>query len=587
MEEVLMNHLVDATAGEHGFVDVIIDLAEGKPDHFKLYYEPNGKNSYPDFALYSKTDGLIFFEVKDLSIGKFNSFDHHEVTFTYVDGEDSQLPLHKNLTNKLKKEFQESNLGIPISELFVFPNLTEREVREKFEFDTSKPNRYFFKEHLFYLDDFKKKIRDNRVFRYVESPECRAAALLSISRKLPSSIVKKEKDLSVQPVLFEEFNEKRSNDLMVLNNNQEVTYRNFIRKRGYRFLKGHAGTGKTILLIMRAEQLAKEHKSIKIFLTYFTSQLDDVFKNLSQKYQNITAQRFTLFCMDNIKKAHNVGNSSEDWENYFKNCLDIVDTPNNPFHKYFDYVLVDEGQDFNPTQGAIIEKLAKGDDYKNKQILVAFDDFQALHQKGVVDTPLTFKGKQRGRVTILRCSFRTPVEIAARAQRLIGEEITSVRPVPNSFNHIQLNAEEDVIDYINRMIPKILDKKNLNLEDIGIIYPNFGYTKQKVNDIISKLVPPHFHYKTEYKKSGKKSLQTNKVKILNSTYSKGLEFKVVFLIFFDEVPNKDEINGNYKPEEHLYVAMTRATHYLMVLTKKSNDLIDLIVPEETLQIGVD
>lgn len=586
MEEVLMNTLIDATEGEQEFVDVIRDLAEDKPDHYKLYYEPNGAKSYPDFGLYSKTDGLIFFEVKDLSIDRFKSFDQNEVTYTYANGQDSQLPLYKELVHKLKNQFKESRIGIPVSELFVFPNLTEKEVREKFHFDTSQQNRFLFKEHLFYLDDFKGKVRENRKFRYVESPESRAAALLSISRKLPSSVVKKESDLSVLPVLFEDLSSKNNNDLMILNNNQEVTYRNFIRKRGYRFLKGHAGTGKTVLLMMRAEQLAKEHQSIKIFLTYFTSQLEEVFKGLTEKYPNITAQRFTLFCMNNLKKARNVGNSTEDWENYFKECLEIVSEPNNQYHNHFHYVLVDEGQDFSPTQGAIIEKLAKGDDFKNKQVLVAFDDFQALHQDGIVDTPLSFKGKQRGRVTILRNSFRTPVEIAQRAQRLIGEEITSVRPVPNSFNHVSLNSNEDEIEYINRVIPKILDRKDLKLEDIGIIYPNFGHVKQKVKSLIPKLEPPHVHYKTEYNKS-RKNLQPKKVKVLNSTYSKGLEFKVVFLIFFDEIPNKEEIKGRYKPEEHLYVAMTRATHYLVVITKKKNDLIDLILQEEMEKIAAE
>ena len=63
--------------------------------------------------------------------------------------------------------------------------------------------------------------------------------------------------------------------------------------------------------------------------------------------------------------------------------------------KIYDYIFVDEGQDFRPSIGKMVELMAKGDDFKTKNVVVAFNDFQALNNKSKVDTTETFKGKQR------------------------------------------------------------------------------------------------------------------------------------------------------------------------------------------------
>ena len=132
--------------------------------------------------------------------------------------------------------------------------------------------------------------------------------------------------------------------------------------------------------------------------------------------------------------------------------------------------LVDEGQDFIPELGQIIEFLAKGKDYKEKNVLIAYDDFQALNNKNKVDTRLTFRGKQRGRVKVLDDSFRTPIEIAERAERLIGEKIESIRSVKNAFIHRKLAPETSLAETIDSYINRIRNYDgSLELKDFAII----------------------------------------------------------------------------------------------------------------------
>ena len=97
--------------------------------------------------------------------------------------------------------------------------------------------------------------------------------------------------------MFDEIlrNDNKEETLIVLSKQQESFHRKFLNRKGFRFLKGHAGTGKTLLLIAQAEFLAQRVSSVQIFITYFTSQLDSIFHHLQSKYpKNITVERMAV-----------------------------------------------------------------------------------------------------------------------------------------------------------------------------------------------------------------------------------------------------------------------------------------------------
>ncbi len=581
MEHVLMNDLrSDATSGEKQFARLWQHVQEEYKDDFelRLYFEPNGLQKHPDFALYSSLHGIVLFEVKDHTINQVEEFNHQESILLYKDGPKT-VKFTRNLAIKFIEEFKEIKQSIPVSKFFVFPYLREQDIQEKFAFDTTdKSNPFLFADDFDDYDRLLGKLIHLRKFSYKETPRSQEIAVSKIQRKISPSVMEKGKDSSITPTLFDGIKEdiKEEKALFLLSKKQEHTLRKFMNHQGYRFLKGHAGTGKTVLIIARAKFLAETFPKAKIFITYYTSQLDGVFHQLERNFpEQITTQRMARFCNRNIKRETDI----KDWQKYFSECLDALNQKGHEFHEYFDFILVDEGQDFIPELGQIIELLAKGKDYKEKNVLIAYDDFQALNNKDTVDTRFTFRGKQRGRVKVLDDSFRTPKEIAERAERLIGEKIESVRSVESAFIHRRIAPDASLADSIDSFINRIRNyDSSLELKDFAIIYPHLSTLHRMVEEEIRQLKKPFQKYST---KAGKlMKMESNTIKLLTSTYCKGLDFKVVFLIHFEELSEEGQELANKKASEHLYVSLTRALNHVIVFTKHENSLLNKILNDK-------
>ena len=578
MSNSLINELINPTAGEKKFVRLIDSIQEENSHYdFRLYFEPEGHDKFPDFVLYSPTFGISFFEIKDDSIGNVESFDLHKMK---VNRKSGLIPINfdrKQLVFDYIDEFRLVGPSIPVSMLYVFPNLSELDLQQKFQFDTSrKDNPFIYKGDFLETDLFLERVKNHRKFVYRETEKSKLVALNRITRRVSQSVIHKRKDGVLEPGLFE--NIESESNIFVLSKKQEQTLNKFMNLRGFRFLKGHAGTGKTVLIISRADFLAKTFPNSKILITYYTSQLDGVFHHLMNKFpEQITAQRLGQFCNSKILANTIKKENNEEYKKYYSQCAEIISDSSHEYNKFYDFILVDEGQDFTPELGLIIEKLAKGKDHKNKNVLVSFDDFQALNIKEKVDTTNTFRGKQRGRVKILSDSFRTPIEVAERASRLIDEKIESVRSVKNAFILKSFKNNKEIIPWIKQAIEKarLNEKLKIELRDIAIIYPHLSALHKHVRHELNKLAIPLQYYNKTTSKSI--IMESNTVKVLSSTYAKGLEFRIVFLIYFDELNEQGQETVNKKAREHLYVSMTRTKEYLFVLKCKSNSLIDLIM----------
>jgi superfamily I DNA and RNA helicase len=578
MDSVLINDLIDPTPGEREFVQIINEIAENNTElSLRLYYEPEGSGCYPDFALYSNYHGIILFEIKDHSITAVEEFHPQYAKLNYDKGVKS-IKFNRTKSIEWHSEFQEANVAIPVSELYVFPNLTAYDLQYEYHIDTTANNNQFILSDDLDNDEvFLNKIKyHSQKYLKFYRPDRRTeeVALCKITREIGSPVISKSPEGLLQTSMLDDIlkNERKEDTLIVLSKQQESFYRKFLNRKGFRFLKGHAGTGKTLLLIAQAEFLAQRISNVQIFITYFTSQLDGIFHHLQSKYpQNITVERMGQFCSRKIRQKTN----KENWDDYFEDCLNLM-MKNSSLHKKYDFIFVDEGQDFRPSIGKMVELLAKGEDFKTKNVVVAFDDFQALNNKSKVDTTETFKGKQRGRVKKLDTSYRTPIEIAERAEKLIGEKIESFRSVPSAFNHHRLGQNETISDFINDVVKRIKKSPSYNIDfrDMAIIYPHHGHLHDLADEEVRTITPIQ---KYTPKSSKTITKEKNTIKFFSSTYCKGLDFKVVFLIMFDEIPKKGNEAINKKPNEHLYVSLTRSLEYVFVITKQDSELIDIIV----------
>lgn len=587
----LQNQLINPTEGEILFSNLLDVLDE---DYSELllrhYYEPNGNDQFPDFALYSNIHGIIFFEVKDFTINQIDFFDmkgleHH----AYADGQKHTLSFSRKEIFPVIDEFKvvlSENDSIPVSMAYVFPNIYADEVLSKFGFDLmsnledgdAKHKRLI--SQFVFQDDFEDqeqlllKLKNLRLFPFTPSKRKEEIAIARLTRYIGSSLIIKNEDGSIQTSLFT--NEKKEDEIFVLSKKQEVLLKKWMEGRGYRFLKGSAGTGKTVLLIARAEYLAERIANCNILITYYSSSLDGVFRHLMDKYPQIRAQRILQFCYHQI---NNEKGEVEKWDEYVRRSLNLLENDfDHPFREFFDFIFVDEGQDFTTDLGRILELMAKGKDHKTKNVIVAFDNKQDINNARNVDTLDTFKGKQSGRVRKLTDSFRSPQEISVIAERLIGEKIESVRSVPNAFIFKKVDSYDDVVKKLNQWINLLIASKRKNIEkkDIAIIYPSLPFLHNKVDELSRSFTFPF----QKHKKNAAVRPETQNIKILSTSYCKGLDFKVVFLVFFEELNEEGNLAINKKARDHFYVALTRALHHGILIYTKETPLIDLVVSED-------
>lgn len=587
----LQNELFKSTEGEILFsklLDKLDDECAGLS--CRHYYEPYGNDQFPDFGLYSNKHGIIFFEIKDFRIDQVDDFnikqlEHH----AYNNGQKCTLKFTRNEIFPIINEFKTvlpKNDGIPVSMAYVFPNIYEEELRAKFgieifsklEVGDAKHRRrisqFIFRDDFEDPNLFKIKLKNLCLFPYKSSKKKDEIAISRLTRYIGSSLIVKNENGTFQTSLFNE--EKKEDEIFVLSKKQEILLKKWMNGRGYRFLKGSAGTGKTVLLIARAEFLAQRIENCQILITYYSSSLDGVFRHLMEKYPQIKAQRILQFCYHQINDERA---EEENWGSYVRRSLEILENdPNHPYREFFDFILVDEGQDFTVDLGRIIDLMAKGKDHKSKNILVAYDNKQDINNARNVDTLETFKGKQSGRVRILTDSFRSPQEISCLAERLIGENIESVRSVPNAFISKKVFSTDEVVEKLNHWINLLITSKRRNFEykDIAIIYPSIPYLHATIDRISEQFEFPF----RKHKKNAAVSPEEQTIKILSTSYCKGLDFKVVILIFFEDLTETGNRAINKKARDHFYVALTRALHHSLLLYTTNTPLIDLVVKEQ-------
>ena len=127
---------------------------------------------------------------------------------------------------------------------------------------------------LMILIDCYEKLDDHRKFFYKETNRSSEIAISKIQRKISPSVMEKGRDSTITPTLFDGVKENRKEEkaLFFLSKKQEHTLGRFMNHQGYRFLKGHAGTGKTVLIIARARIFSRNFSQSQNFnhLLYFS-----------------------------------------------------------------------------------------------------------------------------------------------------------------------------------------------------------------------------------------------------------------------------------------------------------------------------
>ncbi|WNH10493.1 DEAD/DEAH box helicase [Thalassobellus suaedae] len=205
---------------------------------------------------------------------------------------------------------------------------------------------------------------------------------------------------------------------------------------GAQRIRGLAGSGKTIILAMKAAMIHLNQPEANILYTYYTKNLNDVVKRYITKFYRQFADRDPDWEKINIMhawggqrlegvyynacKLNNVAsiNLTEARRMSRLDPFEVVceDLIKNKLKKQYDYSLIDEAQDFPPQFYRLCRKITE----KNR-VVWAYDDFQNILNIDLQDEKETFgkdendeyyvdfsKAKDDLRDLILHTCYRTP-----------------------------------------------------------------------------------------------------------------------------------------------------------------------------------
>jgi superfamily I DNA and RNA helicase len=252
-------------------------------------------------------------------------------------------------------------------------------------------------------------------------------------------------------------------------------------------IRGMAGTGKTIILTMKAAFLHSRYPEKKILYTFNTQSLYNQVRDLITKFYRETEEKDPNWA--NLMVMHAWGGKAKEGV-YSRTCLRNSITPSpfvrnsqsgsfnnlcldalsHPLLEEYDFVLMDEAQDFPPSFFQMIYKLT----FDPKRIIFAYDELQSLNKLAISDTGELFGYEKDGSKVvdfkegtyanniemdfILKKSYRNPLEVLMTAHSIgLGlynkdgfMQIIDSTEVWNAIGYDVLNGEfktpdEDII----------------------------------------------------------------------------------------------------------------------------------------------
>ncbi|MDR0573782.1 MAG: ATP-binding domain-containing protein [Tannerella sp.] len=177
-------------------------------------------------------------------------------------------------------------------------------------------------------------------------------------------------------------------------------------------IRGMAGTGKTVILCMKAAYLHGRYPEAKILYTFHTQSLYNQVQYLIAKFYH--EQNNSSPDWDKLLVLHSWGGRSKEGVYYrtcqrnsiipmnFKNVPYSTDEPLDyvcssilaeNISEEFDYVLMDESQDFPPSFFQLVYKITKDP----KRIIFAYDELQTLANTKIQDVKELFGYDNQGK----------------------------------------------------------------------------------------------------------------------------------------------------------------------------------------------
>jgi superfamily I DNA/RNA helicase len=372
-----------------------------------------------------------------------------------------------------------------------------------------------------------------------------------------------------EPVVYEEQILFSLRDVKVMDLHQE----NLAKALGdkHRLLRGVAGSGKTLVLACRAKYLAQRYPDWKILVLCYNISLASFIRQIIDEIDIKTR------CEIEVDNFHHW--CYKTWglldEAMLDELLLHIENGDAECPKY-DAILIDEGQDFEPSWLRLIYHALNPDTHS---LLLVEDRAQQIYHRKTLSQELgiSFQGRSK----ILTINYRNTEEIITFAwdfyqhfsqgsRTSSKDDLVEIIPPKSANRHGPLPVIKKFKDFnqearfICNEIQRLHDEEELEYEDIAILYRvkkyDIDYIEVLKKALDKQKIPYYWLAESNASKRQFKRREQG-VKLTTVESSKGLEFKAVFICNVENFPFPlaEDIQ---REVSLLYIAITRAVDRL-------------------------
>lgn len=588
---------VRATSGERRFAERLKQLLED--DYLCWFDVPVGpRHQHPDFVILHPRRGILILEAKDWRIDTIQQIDRDSATLLVGSGlKKAPNPLAQarayahavvNLleADPLLRQPQGSEyagrLSFPWGYGVVLTNILRKQFDAAGLGEAIHPEMVICRDEMFEGEDA--EVFQQRLWAMFRVNFASALSLPQVERirwhLFPDIRI-------TQPALplAIEGREVLSNRLAVMDLEQEAIARSL--GEGHRVIHGVAGSGKTIILAYRCEHLARSMTKPILVLVYNIALASWLQQQLSARGLDgrVQVRHFHGWCSDQLTLYH-VPRPS-DGEHFFERMVQAVitavDKGQVPRAQY-GAVLIDEGHDFEAGWLRLAVQML---DPVTNSLLLLYDDAQSLYG---ARRPASFTFKSvgiaaSGRTRILRRNYRNTDEILTCAREFAHELLSPVAadddgiprvapelggrhgPQPRLALLASLQQEAQMIaDTLTR-----LHARGISWKDMGVLYSATFVAEEIARSLDAAGLPTEW---LRDQRSKRFSGTRDSVKLMTYKSSKGLQFPVVVVAGVGTLPWRDPAGD----ARELYVAMTRATEWLVITASRASEFARRLQP---------
>ncbi|MFP8871441.1 MAG: 3'-5' exonuclease [Myxococcota bacterium] len=356
---------------------------------------------------------------------------------------------------------------------------------------------------------------------------------------------------------------------------------------GHRIIRGVAGSGKTLVLMYRAKLLSKTLPKHQILVTCYTRSLAGQIRGLLKDHANIDVIHLDRLMSETIQSAelkHPGYKGDASGDTVAKVALEALEDGRGPRYRA---ILLDEAQDFGtPALKFVVGLLEEA---SNDLVIVA-DAAQNIFRRN-----FSWKSagiQAQGRTRLLRKNYRNTREILEFASHfLLASKVLHAETVPDHDDETAVlspqassrsgtKPELVVENTVEREISRTVDivrgwSGNTNRpRSIAVIYgaaAEGGIQRaQELYDRLRKAGVKIFWLSDPSDRLARDKLISTDCPVILTTIhsSKGLEFPTVAVCGLWRESEDIEVNRKL-----VYVAMTRATNNLSVITTDGHPLV--------------